>query len=65
MIYNHQAQDFVPVEAYEKNEEITIQSYSINVEPFDFYFTENGLTFDMQALTESLSGYSSDAPTQP
>ena len=65
LIYNHQTQDFVPVEAYEKNEEITIQSYSINVEPFDFYFTENGLTFDMQALTESLSGYSSDAPTQP
>ena len=56
LIYNHQTQDFVPVEAYEKNEEITIQSYSINVEPFDFYFTENGLTFDMQALEVSLSG---------
>ena len=64
-IYNHQTQDFVPVEAYEKNEEITIQSYSINTEPFDFYFTENGLTFDMQALAEDLSGLSSDTPTQP
>jgi hypothetical protein len=64
-IYNYQTKDFVAIEALEKNEEITIQSYSINTEPWDFYFTENGLTFDMQALAEDLSGLSDDTPTQP
>ena len=65
LIYNYQTKDFVAIEAYEKNEDVTIQSYSINTEPYDFFFTENGLTFDRTALTSDLSGYSSDAPTQP
>ena len=56
LIYNYQTKDFVAIESLETNSEITIQSYSINVEPWDFYFTENGLTFDMQALSEHLFG---------
>ena len=56
LIYNFQSKDFVGIESLELNEEITIQSYSINVEPEDFYFTENGLTFDMHAHSSTLSG---------
>ena len=56
LVYNYQTKDFVAIESLETNSEITIQSYSINVEPWDFYFTENGLTFDMQALSEHLFG---------
>ncbi|NDF29887.1 MAG: hypothetical protein EB150_06755 [Nitrososphaeria archaeon] len=56
LIYNYQTKEFVPIESLEINLDITIQSYSINVEPSDFYFTENGLTFDMHPLESSLSG---------
>jgi hypothetical protein len=46
LIYNYNEKAFVPIENLEKNIDVTIQVYSINVEPKDFYFTENGLTYD-------------------
>ena len=46
LIYNFQSQGFVAIENYDKNTDITIDVYAINVEPQDFYFTENGLSFD-------------------
>jgi hypothetical protein len=46
LIYNYNQKAFVPIENLEKNTEVVIQVYSINVEPKDFYFTENGLTWD-------------------
>ena len=46
LIYNYNEKSFIPIENLEKNIDVTIQVYSINVEPKDFYFTENGLTYD-------------------
>ena len=41
--------DFVPVTTAEIYPDSQINVYCINVEPQDFYFTENGLTFDTYA----------------
>ena len=56
----YQTKDFAPIETFEFNDEISIQVYSINTEPVDFYFTENGLTFDAHAVTSELSGLIGD-----
>ena len=60
LIYTYQTKDFSPIETFEINNEISIQVYSINTEPIDFYFTENGLTFDAHAVTGELSGLIGD-----
>ena len=60
LIFNYQTQDFAAIESYELNTDIVIQTYSINVEPQDFFFTENGLTFDLHPLASGLQG--SDDP---
>lgn len=46
LIYSYAEKDFVPVSTLEINRDVTIQVYTINVEPYDFYFTESGLSFD-------------------
>ena len=51
LIYSYNAKDFVLIENFEKNLDVNIQVYSINIEPQDFYFTENGLTFDAYPTT--------------
>jgi hypothetical protein len=46
LVYNYNQANFIPIENLEKNTDVNIQVYSINIEPQYFFFTENGLTFD-------------------
>ena len=56
LMYNYVAKDFIPIENFTINTDISIQVYSINVEPNDFYFSEHGLTFDFYPMEWSAYG---------
>ena len=55
LVYSYTEKNFVPIENITINTDVSIQVYSINVEPNDFYFTEHGLTFDFYP-TEWVNG---------